>query len=144
MRVLLDTNVLISVYFWNGRERAILWDCIRGIHENVISGYILEETQRVLRYKFGVPDDAVERYLLFLRTFSTPVPLGDVRRISRDPKDNPIIATALSGKVDALVTGDKDLLTLRDETMVFCFMSYVCLPVFASKFYGRVSSNERI
>jgi len=124
MRVLLDTNVLISAYFWNGQERAILWDCIRGIHENVISDYILGETQRVLRGKFGVSNDAVERYLFLLRTFSTSVPLGDVRRISRDPKDNPIIATALSGKVDALVTGDKDLLTIRDETRVFFFMGH--------------------
>jgi len=124
MRVLLDTNVLISAYFWNGRERAILWDCIRGNYENIISDYILGETQKVLRYKFEVPDDAVERYLFLLRTFSTLVSLGEVHCVSRDPKDNPIIATALSGKVDVLVTGDKDLLALRDERRTFCFMGH--------------------
>ncbi len=124
MRILLDTNVLISAYFWNGKERAILWDCIRGIHENVVSDYILEETRRVLQHKFGLPKEARERYLFLLSTFSTSVSVGEVRHVSRDPKDNPIIATALSGKVNALITGDKDILTLRDETKGFCFMGH--------------------
>ncbi|NJE03163.1 putative toxin-antitoxin system toxin component, PIN family [Thermococcus sp. MV11] len=124
MRILLDTNVLISAYFWNGRERALLWDCIRGIHENVISDYIIGEVKKVLGDKFGLPDDAVERYVLLLATFSTSVPIGEVYHVSRDPKDNPIIATALSGKVDALITGDKDLLALRNEENVFCFSNH--------------------
>ena len=40
-------------------------------------------------------------------------PLGLSRLVSRDPKDDAILATALSGKVAYLVAGDKDLITLK-------------------------------
>jgi putative PIN family toxin of toxin-antitoxin system len=116
--------VLISAYFWNGRERALLWECIKGTHKNVISEYIMGEVKRVLSDKFSLPNNAVERYVSLLTTFSTVVPIGNVYNVSRDPKDNPIIATALNGRVDALITGDNDILTLRDERKMFCLSNH--------------------
>ncbi|BAD85078.1 predicted nucleic acid-binding protein, containing PIN domain [Thermococcus kodakarensis KOD1] len=124
MRVLLDTNVLISAYFWHGNERRLLWECLVGLHENVISDYIEDEIRRVLTGKFGISPDKVDRYLLLLEEFSIKVQTGKIPPISRDPKDNPIIAAAVSGKVEALVTGDKDLLSLRDGEKLFCHMGF--------------------
>ncbi|MBP1912353.1 putative toxin-antitoxin system toxin component, PIN family [Thermococcus stetteri] len=121
MRVLLDTNVLISAYFWHGNERKLLWECLVGVHENVISDYVEEEIRRILTGKFGISGDKVERYLSLLGEFSIKVQTGKIPPISRDPKDNPVIATAIAGKVEALVTGDKDLLSLRDDEKLFCY-----------------------
>ncbi|WP_170218348.1 putative toxin-antitoxin system toxin component, PIN family [Palaeococcus ferrophilus] len=132
MRLLLDTNVLISAYFWHGNERRLLWECILGNHECFVSDYILDEMRTVLVRKFNLPAESVERYASLIRRFMKVVKAETGPHLSRDPEDNPILWACVAGSVDALVTGDKDLLSMRDENMELCVNGH-CFKVLRVK-----------
>ena len=112
-RVVLDTNVLISALFWEGNERDILMRCRDGELRSVTSPGILDELERVLTRKFGVPRRKVKDYLLEIIRFSDIVlPSGDLEVVEDDPSDNLVLETAILGRVDVIVTGDRHLLRL--------------------------------
>jgi predicted nucleic acid-binding protein len=70
----------------------------------------------VLRVKLGIPKRRVAVFEAFLREEATVIgeaPLPDLRL--QDPSDLPVLAEALSGKADVLVTGDKELLEWGGE-----------------------------
>ena len=56
MRLVLDTNVLVSAAFWKGPEWRLLQACLKGNHQLITSPFILEELRRVLTEKFGIQD----------------------------------------------------------------------------------------
>ena len=118
MRVVLDSSVLIAAAISRaGTSSAVLEDVIAH-HELVISEYILAEVERKLRDKLGFPVRDVRALLTLLRQAAdivTPVELP--LTACRDAKDIPVLGTALSGKAAALITGDKDLLTLSSYEM---------------------------
>ena len=112
MRVVLDTNVLVSALHFGGRPRRLLDDVLRGDHTLVIGAAILGELEAVLVETCGWASDraaAVRAELDAIAEVVTPV---DVPRVCRDPDDDQILAIAVSGAADALVTGDADLLAL--------------------------------
>ncbi len=114
MRLLLDTNVLVSAFFWDGNERAVLEACIDGKHELGTSVFILNELGRVLREKFEVSAGRVAGYigqLVALAQVVDPDPHLDV--IEEDPPDNRILEAALALQADVIVSGDSDLLGLK-------------------------------
>jgi putative PIN family toxin of toxin-antitoxin system len=51
VRVVLDTNTLISALGWNGVERVLVKECLKGEHDLYTSNQILEEVSRVLDYQ---------------------------------------------------------------------------------------------
>lgn len=119
MRVVLDTNILVSALITKGTPPDRLYQAwLRNDIEIVTSVAPLEEIINVLaRPKIRAyidPDEAAQMAsALGLRA----TVLGDVPVVSRspDPKDDPIIAIAVAGDVDLLVSGDKrDLLALRN------------------------------
>lgn len=78
-----------------------------------VSQYILEELTRVLTEKFELSRRLAHLRIKRIRRLAHLVKLGQVREIvPGDPKDNPILATALKAGVDYLVTGDGHLLSL--------------------------------
>ncbi|MBN2464766.1 putative toxin-antitoxin system toxin component, PIN family [candidate division WOR-3 bacterium] len=113
MRVFLDTNVLASA----AATRGLCADVMREVlaaHDPVVSQQVLDEVGRVLRRKFGAPADAVADFLRLLSDdaeLAEPGPLPDVKLRDRD--DLPILAAAVASRVDVLVTGDRELLSLR-------------------------------
>ncbi len=112
MRVVLDTNVLVSALHFGGRPRRLLDDVLRGDHTLVIGAAILGELEAVLVETCGWASDraaAVRAELEAIAEVVTPV---EVPRVCRDPDDDQILAIAVIGTVDALVTGDADLLAL--------------------------------
>ncbi len=116
MRVCLDTNVLIAAF----ATRGLCADVFRSVlaeHDLVIGEVILAELRRVLTSKFKLP---AER-LATIEAVFTPFPIIPKPRTPsdvpmRDPADRWIIATALDGEADVLVTGDADLLAVASET----------------------------
>ncbi|MDV3104064.1 putative toxin-antitoxin system toxin component, PIN family [Thermococcus waiotapuensis] len=132
MRLFLDTNVLISAYFWQGAKRRLLWDCLRGSHECCISDYVVYELRKVLIEKFSLPEESIERYISILTAFLEVIETSSGPKISRDPKDNPILWACAKSGVDALVTGDGDLLSLRDEEKLLCIENS-CFKVLRTK-----------
>jgi uncharacterized protein len=112
VRVVLDTNVLLSALHFGGRPRRLLDDVLRGDHTLVIGAAILGELEAVLVETCGWASDraaAVRAELEAIAEVVTPV---EVPRVCRDPDDDQILAIAVIGTVDALVTGDADLLAL--------------------------------
>jgi len=119
MKLVLDTNVVISGLLWSGNPRQILDAARVGHVELFTSRPLLEELTTVLeRRKFegkitasGLPVDAiVDRYAVLARLVR-PEP---TKRIVADPDDDVVIGTALAAKADWIVSGDGHLLELRD------------------------------
>ena len=112
MRVVLDTNVLVSAAYSRKSQPGRCLDLLVDHGRLLFSRETLEELKSVLwRPKFnqrlsekGRLDfvDAVERMALLIR------PLGSIQ-ICRDPTDNIVLEIAVSGSAAAIVTGDKDL-----------------------------------
>lgn len=122
MRLVLDTNVLVSALFRDGNERRVLLDCLGGQHTLVTSPFILDELGRALRETFGVPEDKVGACLGTVASRAEIVdPDRGVEATASDPGDDRVVAAALAAEADAVVTGDSDLLDVgafRDVPMV--------------------------
>ncbi len=122
MKIVLDTNVIISAFFWKGNERIVLNKCKEKEHEMVISPEILEEVDVVLDSKFSVPDDKRGDFLRNIIVISRLVfPNIEINVIKEDPSDNRILECAVCGKAEFIISGDKDLLNLKEyEGITIC------------------------
>jgi putative PIN family toxin of toxin-antitoxin system len=112
MRLVLDTNVIISALLFDGRPEQMLLKSFGGMHQLILSPYIVTETSRILETKFGTQADD----LLLLQQFlseSELVYFDPFLNVVADEPDNRILETAVVGKTDYLVTGDKLLLSLK-------------------------------
>jgi putative PIN family toxin of toxin-antitoxin system len=113
MRVVLDSNVLVAAYATHGLCHSLLEICLTG-HTLLMSPDILDEVSDKLEHKIKVPSKTVKEILLFLKKNSVsenPVKLPS--DLCRDPDDLNILGLAVAGNVDCLVSGDKDLLVLK-------------------------------
>lgn len=116
MRVCLDTNVLVAAF----ATRGLCADVLRTVlaeHDLVIGEVILAELRRVLATKFKVPAermDSIEAVFAPFPCISKPAAPGLAS--IRDPADRWVFATAVAGQADVLVTGDQDLLAIREES----------------------------
>ncbi len=114
MRVFLDTNVLVSAL----TTRGLCADVFRVViaeHDLIVGELVLDELRRVLTQRFRVPPQGVREAETYLRTFEVvarPATPADVR--VRDESDRWVLASAVAGRADTLVTGDADLLTVGD------------------------------
>lgn len=111
MRIVLDTNVLVSALISSGTPPALLYEAwARGDFALATSAAQIEELRRVLAYErlrpYIAPADA--RTLTETIDASALVVEGlpDVS-VSSDPDDNMILATAIAAGADLIVTGDK-------------------------------------
>lgn len=113
MRVCLDTNVLVAAF----ATRGLCADVFRAVlaeHDLVIGEVILVELRRVLRTKFRLPADRIDAIDAVLEGFPVvPKPAEPSPVPVRDPSDQWVLATAVAGGADVLVTGDEDLLAVR-------------------------------
>lgn len=114
MRIVVDTNVLISGAFFSGGPSDILDACVRGEFKLVLSTEIIEEYQRVGEiFTSKRPNVEFERFLGVLiakAIFVEPNRLD--QGICRDPDDVKFIECALASDAKYLVSGDKDLLSI--------------------------------
>lgn len=113
MRVLLDTNVLISAILFRGLPRTLLSGAIRGELDLVTSPALLDELQAVLARRFEFPPELARAVMGELESLADVVVPDDVPAVSRDPDDDQVLAAAVAGDVEAIVTGDADLLVLE-------------------------------
>jgi putative PIN family toxin of toxin-antitoxin system len=112
VRVVLDTNVLVSAPHFGGRPRRLLDDVLRGDHTLIIGPAILGELDALLVETCGWASDRAAAVRAELEAIAEVVTPLEVPRVCRDPDDDQILAIAIAGAADALVTGDADLLTL--------------------------------
>lgn len=118
MRVVLDTNVIVSGLNFPGNERIVLDLARRGRFEWYLSPFILRETAGVLERKFGWGGEPLDRVLATLRnraTFVDPDRIPPV--IEGNEADNRIVACAVEACADYLVTGDRRHLLPLERVM---------------------------
>ena len=113
MKVVLDTNILISSLFWKGIPRRVVDLAISGHIQSVTSWEILDELQTVLSEDFQMPLIKVKDVLRDVLSFSQLVKSKPLKMKIRDLDDIRIITAAIAAKADYIITGDKDLLTLH-------------------------------
>jgi uncharacterized protein len=128
LRVVIDTNVLISSIFWEGGapHEVILLAIDRKI-ENFTSPEILREIEKVLKEKFGQPDEMVERQVRLIAGYSEIIIPNMRINVVEDPKDNMILECAECGEVDFIVTGDQHLLKLKRYKCIGIINSRECV-----------------
>ena len=118
MRIMLDTNILISIIFFpSGVTREFTGRVGLG-SRIVLCDYVIEELRLVVDRKFPGRKKILEQffYELPFELVYTPKDLNleDFPAV-RDSKDTPILATAILENIDILVTGDKDLRVVETE-----------------------------
>ena len=118
MKVFLDTNVLVSAYM----ARGLCADLLRHIlaeHELLTGEVNLVELRRVLSERFHATPALVAAVEAELRDNTIiPKPRHPSTLPIRDPDDRWVLASAVEGHADMLVTGDKDLLTVVDASPI--------------------------
>ena len=114
IRVVLDTNILISAILFGGKPRQVLERVIRGEIRLCMSEAILEELKGVLRRsKFSYSIEAIQVILTELTSLSDFVnPSKTIRVVPEDPDDNRILECAVEAEANYIITGDLHLLRL--------------------------------
>jgi len=113
-RIVIDANVFVSVVLGGQITGKICELLISGDLKLVYSRSLFDELKFVLsRKEFEFNQPQIDRILTFIETNGELVFPAEKVSVCRDPKDNPILECAVSGKADFIVTGDKDLLTLK-------------------------------
>jgi putative PIN family toxin of toxin-antitoxin system len=118
VRLVLDTNIVVSGVIWGGVPRQLLELGRDGRVTFFTSSVLLDELADVLeRRKFaellasqGVTPAFLMRRYGMLTTLVKP---QSIERTVRDVDDDAVIATALAAKADIIATGDSDLLVLH-------------------------------
>jgi uncharacterized protein len=114
VRIVCDTNVLVSGFLFGGNTRKILLLASRGKITNFISDDILHEAKNVLlRSKFKLSTQQVIAIIaLFRDTFELVYPTQQHKVIQSDPDDDRILDAAVEAQVEIIVSGDKHLRSL--------------------------------
>ncbi len=107
MKVILDTNVLISAFIFRGFAARVYEYCMT--QEKVFfSAFILEELAKKLDHKFSVTAADIEEIESLIRERAIEVsPNGPLPTICRDPDDNYVLQLATDAAADFLITATK-------------------------------------
>ena len=115
MKAVLDPNVLVAAYLTEGLCARLLRRARQQQFDLIICPQILRECRNNLRKLTAPTADVLDATIDHLRAIARVITPDRhlIVHVSRDPDDNGILACALTAQADYLVTGDKDLLTLR-------------------------------
>jgi putative PIN family toxin of toxin-antitoxin system len=111
VRVVFDTNVIVAGLVSEGLCHEVVETHLPD-HIAILSRILWDELVEKLREKFGLSSNELPLLHLYhrLATWVEPQPLP--KAVCRDPDDDWVLATALAGQAEAIVTGDDDLLVL--------------------------------
>ena len=113
MRIVIDTNVLISSFIGHGTSHKVLEHCVRA-HDVITSQFILDELRTKLTGKFKYTSATADVAIALLKPrMKIVVPASLPVPVCRDKDDDNILATAVAGQCELIITGDKDLLVLK-------------------------------
>lgn len=117
MKIVLDTNVLISGIFWKGTPYKILEAWQQNRFSIVASKKILNEYFEVIK-RIDTDGIVVDQWSILIIENVVLVEDQEILSLSRDIDDDKFINTAIVGEVDYIVSGDDDLLSIKDESPV--------------------------
>ncbi|MDX9715712.1 MAG: putative toxin-antitoxin system toxin component, PIN family [Dissulfurispiraceae bacterium] len=110
----LDSNIFISAFLFNGKQRRIIESAIEGRFRIAISEGIIRELSRVLeRPAFKLANSQIKMLIAEIESISEICyPSEKVYGVCRDNDDHIILECAVAAEADFIVTGDADLLSL--------------------------------
>ena len=118
-KLVLDTNTIVSAFFWEGNEADLLRKIEQGKARLYVTSQILKGVEEVAkRPKFSeaarkadvTPDQIVQKIASLSQMVIAP---QSHIKACRDEKDNKFLECAESAKADYLISGDEDLLSLK-------------------------------
>lgn len=112
-KIVNDTNVWLSALYFSGKPAQI----VKLIEEkqaiSITSNFILNELKEKMIVDFHTPTFAANATISYINSISKIVKLTGADFSLRDSADNQVLETAVVGGCNFLITGDKDLLTLK-------------------------------
>ncbi len=120
LKLVLDTNTLVSAFLWDGNEAALVRKIEQGRAQLFISQEILEEFEEVLKrprfnevmYKASTSPEEIVQKIASMAIMIIKSPLSIA--ICRDKDDNKFLECAVSAKADYIISGDNDLLSIQN------------------------------
>ena len=111
MKVVLDTNILVSGIFFRGVPGKILGAWVEKKFEIFVTPSIFDEYANVFEALGSKEEDSLKAYWIAAVAEHAHHVLGpkSYPRVCRDPHDDKFLYCAASVKADYLITGDKDL-----------------------------------
>lgn len=114
MRVMIDTNILISSILGHGTPFQAYVKAVSYPNQGIICSQIVDEMRRIFNRKFPKKIPAMERFLTMalqtLELVQIPETKFEQESAIRDVKDRTILRAAIAAHVDVILTGDKDFL----------------------------------
>ncbi|MCL1931383.1 MAG: putative toxin-antitoxin system toxin component, PIN family [Treponema sp.] len=116
MKIVLDSNIFVSSFYWAGNPRKVFDRVTNGLDELYITDEILKEIYSVMsNKKFETSIDEIKEYVNIIESYSIKLPPKNMpEKVSRDKDDNKILQCGFDGNVDFIITGDNDLLILKE------------------------------
>ena len=113
IKIFIDTNIFISAFFFDSNERKIVTHRSKKI-KYFTSEQVIDEIQSVLLNKFNVDENTIKEFVAkIMLEFVLVRPDYNLNIIIRDKKDTNILKSSIAANCKYLITGDKDLLTLK-------------------------------
>ena len=109
MRILIDTNVLVSAFVFGGKAGTLMNMLFESSHELLVSDYVDAEFKAILEMKWKEKSEKVYSLfhkLPFMFCESSPKQMGNLR----DAKDIPVLSDALFHQADMILSGDTDFI----------------------------------
>ena len=124
LKVVLDTNTIVSAFFWEGNEAELFRKIEQGKAKLYITSEILKEVEEVIKRpkfnevmrKANLTPDQIMQKIVFLSHLVISPKLNI--KVCRDEKDNKFLECAESAKSDYIVSGDEDLLYLKEYKVI--------------------------
>jgi putative PIN family toxin of toxin-antitoxin system len=128
MRVVFDTNIFVSAFVVPGSlaEKAVL-KIIEGEDILLLSKEMLDELLSILSTKFSRDREEISRVAVILSEMAEWVKANIRISVLKDEPDNRILKCAVFGKDDMIVTGDKEMLRLKEygKTKIVSLKAYL-------------------
>ena len=142
MRIVLDTNVLVSAFISKDGNPAALLDVALTLPEIevVLSDEILGEfrdvlSRRKVRKRFHYSQEDVSEFVSIIRNAVSIVkPTSNIKLVEDDPDDDVIINTAYDGKDDYIVSGDSHLKAMKEFKGIVILSPKMMLDTIVKRF----------
>ncbi len=135
--MLLDTNIIISAFGWEGKPKEIFRKITDGKVRLITSNAQLDEIKRVVQYpRLHLTEDQQKNISASISELADIVhTTGEVDLIADDPSDNMILETALKGNAKFIISGDEHLLKVK----AFKGIKIVTATEYLSRLYDEIT-----
>lgn len=145
MRIMLDTNILVSALLFPSERMDRMMECISSAHNLVLSSFVVDELKDVVAEKFPTKTAVVDRFLskANYEFVYTPEEIPEGLFEIRDADDYPVLYSAVTEDIDILITGDNDFAAVEVEKPVICTPA-VFMERFSNKAASFVMETDRL